>query len=112
MADKRGTTIRLGLSTHERLKRAAYMLRMSQSSIVEEALQEYFKNHNLSGGYQLNLTRSNAVLQRVGDPSKIVEVTERNGISPQQLQARYETELQEPVLLVVQEDEEWPTKSK
>jgi hypothetical protein len=107
VADKKVTTVRLGVQTHEQLRRATYVLDRSQSKIVEEALQEYFRTRNLTGGYQLTFTNDSIVLLHMsGDkPPKVLEVHERNGVPPKEVASKYTTRLGEPVQVVIQEGE-------
>lgn len=111
MSEKLGTYIRLDVLTKDQLKEAARVLDRSQSSISEEALTDWFKKHGFTGTYQLNLTAENVVLMRTGGSPKIIEVTERNGVPPEEVVDHYRKKLRAPVRLVLQEEEEtWPKK--
>jgi hypothetical protein len=103
-ANRRGTTLRLEVSIHDQLDNAAHILRKTKAGIVEEALQDYFEKHDICSVYQLTLTKSNVVLMRMDDPPRILEVEERNGVSPDKVVQTYSKKLQSPVRLVVQED--------
>lgn len=105
VADKKVTTVRLGEQTRDQLRRAAYVLDISQNKVIEEALQEFFRTRNLTGGYQLTFTSESVVLLHTsGDkPPKVLEVHVRNGVPPKELAGRYTEKLGEPVRVVVQE---------
>lgn len=102
--NRRGTTLRLEESIHDRLDVAAHILRKGKAKIVEDALHDYFDKHGICGVYQLTLTKSNVVLMQMDDPPRILEVEERNGISPEKVVQAYSKKLQSPVRLVMQED--------
>jgi hypothetical protein len=113
VSQKRGTHVRLDVLTVDQLKEASRVLDRSQGSIVEEALTDWFKKHNFNGTYQLNVTKWNAVLIRTGGAPQIIEVTDRNGVPPQEVADAYKKKLHAPVRLVLQEEEEtWPTKKQ
>ena len=105
MADKRTTTVRLGEQTRADLKRAAYVLDVSQNKVIEEALQEFFRSRNLTGGYQLTFTAESVVLLHTSEdkPPKVLEVHQRNGVPPAEVGAQYTTKLGEPVRVIVQD---------
>ena len=107
MADKKVTTVRLGEQTHEQLRRAAYVLDTSQSKVIEEALQEFFRTRNLTGGYQLTFTPDSVVLLHTSgeNPPKVLEVRERNGVPPKEMAVAYTAKLGEPVRVIVQDGE-------
>lgn len=100
--------MRLGVPTIDQLSEAARILDRPQSGIVEEALTDWFKKHNLNGTYQLNVMAKRVVLMRTGGAPHIIEVTERNGTPPQEVADTYSKELHAPVRLVLQEEESWP----
>ena len=111
MSEKRGTNVRLSALTRDQLKEAARVLDRSQGSIAEEALTAWFKRNNFNGTYQLNMTPTSVVLMRTGGSPKVIRVTERNGVPPNEVVDHYRKELQAPVRLVLQEEEEqWPKK--
>ena len=110
MSNKRGTTIRLSQVTRERLQNASRILDESKCEIVEQALHDWFTTHNLIEGYQVNLTENSVVLLETGDQPRILEITERNGIPPQEVAQQYKEKLQAPVRLVIQEESTWPKK--
>lgn len=62
--------------------------------------------------YQVTVTDSNIILSEHGNELKILEVTERNGIPPQQVAQNYKKQLQAPVRLVIQEGENQWLKNK
>ena len=103
MSEKIGTTLRLSAPIKDQLSQAALILRRTKSQIVEEALLDYFKKHGIGGAYQLTLTSKSAVLLRLDDPPRVLEVTERNGIPPDKIAKKYSEKLQSPVRLVVEE---------
>lgn len=107
MATKKVTTVRLSEQCYEHLRRATYVLDCTQSKVVEEALQEFFRTRNLTGGYQLTFTDDSIVLLHMsGDkPPKVLEISERNGVPPKEVASKYTTRLGEPVQVVIQEGE-------
>ena len=108
MVIKKVTTVRLGTQTYEQLRRATYVLGTSQSKVVEDALQEFFRTRNLTGGYQLTFTNQSVVLIHTSgtNPPRVIEVHERNGISPAEIATKYTTKLGEPVRIVMQDEGE------
>lgn len=112
---KRGCTIRLPIPVIKSLKQAANAFAKSQSDIVEEALKDYFKKYNLDYRYLLHVTKEDVVLMKVeGDkPPEILEVTKRNGVSPEDMAQQYRVSLRGPVALVEYPqpgESTWPKK--
>lgn len=104
------TTVRLTPDMAGQLKQASYLLHKSQTEIISNSLEEYFEKYNIQTGYQLNLTETKAVLQKMGPIPTVIDVVERNGQSPQELQKHFAVRLNEPVRLVIQEKPTWPKK--
>jgi hypothetical protein len=104
VSEKIGTTLRLTKSTRDRLNQAAVILRRTKSQIVEDALADYFEEQGIGGAYQLTLTSERAVLLRLDDPPKVLDISERNGVSPEKIVKKYSEKLQAPVRLVLQEE--------
>lgn len=104
------TTVRLLPDLASQLKHASYILRKSQTAIISDSLEEYFDKHDISSGYQLNLTKDKIVLQKMGAIPEIVEIADRNGVSPKDIQEEYSIRLRQNVRLVVQEESSWPKK--
>lgn len=108
--ERKSTNIRLSINTRDKLKHVAGILNKSQSDITEQALKDWFEKHNFTETYQVTLTETSVVLLETGDSPRILEVTERNGISPQEVAQNYKQKLQAPVRLVIQEKDPWPKK--
>ena len=106
MSIKRGTTLRLEEATHSLLDQAAHILGRTKSQIAEEALTAYFEEHEINCSYQLNLTPKSTILMKMVDPMQVVEVRNRNGVPPRELQRTYSERLRSHVRLVIQEDED------
>ena len=108
--DKRTTTVRLSEATLTQLQKAAYILKRSQSQVVEDALGEYFKAHGLQERYVVSVDGEYSVLIRVeGEQLEVVEVKQRNGVTPNALAERYAAQLHAPVTLVIEKDEGVPS---
>lgn len=104
MATDKQTTVRLEYDTRVRLQIACSLTNKSQRTIIEEALEEYFRNHNLGERYELTMTAKYTVLSRVGEPrAKIIDVQPRNGLSPEALVQQYREKLRAPVSLIIEE---------
>jgi len=106
------TTVRLLPDLASQLKHASFVLRKSQTAIISDSLEEYFDKHDISNGYQLNITKDKVVLQKMGAIPEIMEITDRNGVSPKNIQAEYSKKLRQNVRLVVQGDEGWQDKKQ
>jgi len=82
------TTVRLPEKLLHTLKQYGWLLHRSHSELMEEALVEYFKAHQLAR-LQLNVTAEQAVLLSIqGDKPCVLEVITRNGVSVEELQDR------------------------
>ena len=109
MGDKKGTTLRLCSEARQTLAIAKSVLGKPYSRITEEALRDYANKHNLGdSGYQVTLTDDNIILHRtVNGMSKIVEVTQRNGVPDREVVDKYRAKLGSSVILVEQGEQSW-----
>jgi Tol biopolymer transport system component len=101
---KRGTTFRFDDEVWDQLGRATYRLQKNQNQIVTEALQDYFRKHKIEDAYCLSLTSDAVVLFAMTDPPTVLEATQRNGLSPRQIQAHYQDKYNRNIRLVLNED--------
>jgi hypothetical protein len=93
--------IRLSALTAEQLKKASYLMKKTQSEVVSEALEEYYERHRISSVYELHVTDSFfTLIQTVEDRPQIVEITVRNGVSPEDVASNYGKQLGHAVSLV------------
>lgn len=104
----RVTTIRLKDKTTELLKKHSYFSRRSQTDIMNEALEEWFQRNGFSESLELHVTKSYATLLKrdVDKPPQVMEVQERNGLSPAQMADKLAAKYQVPVTLVLEKYEE------
>lgn len=104
VSNKQGTTLRLSQELRGALRNASRVVEKSNSDIAEEALWDWLTKHNLLESYTVTVTKMNIVLSESGNELRILEVTERNGIPPQEIAQNYKRKLQAPVRLVIQEE--------
>jgi hypothetical protein len=78
--DKKAATFRITNRTKTLLANAAHNLSRSESDLVETALLEYLKAHNLDTSYVLKLNGDHLVLLKMeGGQPEVVEVLHSNG---------------------------------
>jgi group I intron endonuclease len=98
------TTVRLDEKTVERLKKYCYVFRKSQTELIECALLEHFERLGLMERYQVNVTKDHVVLVRIeGEKTTVLEIGQRNGISPEKIVEEFSTKLKTQVSLVMQQ---------
>lgn len=99
------TTVRLGTATVDTLKKFCRTHRISQTDLMEKALQSFFDANSVER-YQVSITKDHIVLLKIDDTTAaIVEVTPRNGLTTLQIHEEYRAKLRSPVELVVEKEE-------
>lgn len=102
--DKKATTIRLAPDIKTRLENVARVSRKSESSIVEQALTEYFKNHGYNTRYVMGVNDSCFVLiKQEGEHFTVLDQQVRNGVPIETIRERYRARLDSPVELLIEE---------
>lgn len=94
--------VRVSSDCAKKLHQAAYLLRKSQSTIVEEALLDYFDKNSFKESYQLHVLDNSFILMSVAvDGNPVVRgVVHKNGVPAEQIAKDYEAQLRMPVAIV------------
>lgn len=102
MSDEgKATTVRLRATRRQQLERAAFILQRSQSSIIDEALEDWFRENNFLKRYQLNVGADHlALLEIDGDEVHMKDVRQRNGVPVEQIVREYSNSLNAPISVV------------
>jgi hypothetical protein len=96
--DKKAATFRITNRTKTLLANAAHNLSRSESDLVETALLEYLKAHNLDTSYVLKLNGDHLVLLKMeGGQPEVVEVLHSNGASLSAVHQELVSRLNAPV---------------
>lgn len=104
--DKKATTIRLAPEIKSRLENVARLTRSSESSIVETALAEYFKNHGYNTRYIMGANGNCYVLfKQEGETVTVLDQQVRNGVSLLTIRDNYAARFNSPVELVLEEED-------
>jgi hypothetical protein len=103
--EKKATTIRLGADVKSQLARVSSLSRKSESQVVEDALKEYYKNHDWNRRYILNVTSKHIVLICLdGEYAQPVHVEDRNGESPREIQEKLAAKFNSVIELIGKEE--------
>lgn len=99
--EAKGTTVRIRSTRRIQLERAAYLLQRSQGAIVDEALENWFRENHFLKRYQLSVSADHLVLAEIEDDQvHIKEVRQRNGVPLEQIRREYAHALNAPVQIV------------
>lgn len=102
-ADKKATTIRLGAVTKTKLENVARITQKSESAIVEQALDEFFKTHGYNTRYVMGASATCYVLFRQdGENITLLDQQVRNGVPLEAVRDAYAARFNSPVELLVE----------
>jgi hypothetical protein len=102
--DRRPTTVRLREELRTGLERAGVALQRSQSSIMEESLEDWLKQHNFYKHYQLTVRGDYIVLAEIDDNHfNVKAVQQKNGTPIEQIAREYSERLNVPVKVIREE---------
>jgi predicted transcriptional regulator len=99
--ESKPTTVRLKATRRQQLERAAYILQRSQSAIIDEALENWFRENNFLKRYQLSVNADHIVLAEIDDDQvHIKDVRLRNGVPVEQIAREYSHTFNAPIQVV------------
>lgn len=103
--DKKATTLRLSAGTKKKLQNAARVLVKSESDLVEDAILEYLRTHNLDTHFVLTSCQGHLILLKVegGKPTP-VEVVPHNGVPLTKILQELSAKVNAPVELAAEGD--------
>lgn len=103
--DKKAKTIRLGPDSASRLENVSRLTKKSESSIVEDALCEYFKNHGYNTRYVMGANSNCYVLiKQQGEQFFVLDQQIRNGIPIEIVRDKYAAKYNSPVELLLEQE--------
>jgi group I intron endonuclease len=102
------TTLRLGEALMDKLKKHSYASRRSQTDIVNEALEEWLTRNGFTEVFELHVTPQYVTLIKldIDQPPQVLEVQERNGLSPKQMAEKLALKYKTPIRLVEEKYQE------
>lgn len=100
--DKRVTTVRLSPETKALLENASRIRKTSESSLIEDAIQDFCKKHGLNTRYVMHASVDcYALVKHAGDTAVIIEQHALNGTSIDDVRHSYEAKFNSPVELLL-----------